>query len=64
MSLDEGFKRAVDDVEDFAVAAKIGCQPALDAVLRHDDSLDHFQIGFDVGAAESIDRLFRIADHE
>ena len=62
MGLDEFFKGTVDDVEDGAVAAEVGRQPAFDAVLRQDDFLDHFQIGFDVGAAEGVDRLFRIAD--
>ena len=64
LRLDEFFEGTVDDVEDGAVAAKIGGQPAFDAILRLDDFLDHFEIGFDVGAAEGVDRLFRIADDE
>ena len=64
LGLDELFKGAVDDVEDCAVATEVGGQPALDAVLRHDDFFDDFQIGLDIGAAKSIDRLFWIADDE
>ena len=64
LSLNEGFKRAVDDVEYRRIAAKIGRQPAFDAVLRLDDFLDDFEIGLDVGPAKSIDRLFGIADDE
>ena len=62
LSLDEVFERAVHDVEDRRVAAKVGGETALDAVLRFDDFFDDFEIGFDVGAAKSIDRLLRIAD--
>ncbi len=64
LSLDEGLEGAVDSIQDRRVAAKIGRKPAFDAILRFDDFLDDFEIGLDVGAAKSIDRLFRIADHE
>ena len=64
LSLEEGFKSAVDDVKYSCIAAKIGRQPAFDAILRLDDFLDDFEIGLDVGPAKSIDRLFGIADDE
>ncbi len=64
LRLDETFKRAVDAIEDRRVAAKVGGEPAFDAVLRFDDFLDDFEIGFDVGAAKSVDRLLRVPDHE
>ena len=64
LSLDEIFERAVDSVEDRRVAAKVGGEPALDAVLRFDDFFDDFEIGFDVGAAKGVDRLLRVADDE
>src|SRR5437867_1406486 len=64
LSLDEGFERAVDPIEYRRVAAKICRKPAFDTVLRFDDFPDDFEIGLDVGAAEGIDRLFRVADHE
>ena len=64
LSLDEGFKSAVDYVEYRRIAAKIRREPAFDTVLRLDDFLDDFEIGLDVGPAKSIDRLFGVADDE
>ncbi len=55
LRLDETFKRAVDAIEDRRVAAKVGGEPAFDAVLRFDDLLDHFEVSFDIGPAKSID---------
>ncbi len=61
---DQPVENSVDDVENFSMAAEVGRKPAFDAVLRYDDFLHDFQIGFDVGAAKRVDRLLRIADHE
>src|ERR1044071_5806123 len=64
LGLDDIFKRAVDAVEDRRIAAEIRREPEFDAVLRLNNFLDDFEIGFDVGAAKSVDRLLGVADHE
>src|SRR5262245_12872195 len=61
LRLDESLKGAVDDLENFPVAAKIRREPAFHTVLSFDDLLDDFEISLDVGATEGIDRLFWVA---
>ncbi len=64
LSLDEVFERAVHSVQDRGVAAKVGGETALDAILRFDYFFDDFEVGLDIRAAKSVDRLLRIADDE
>src|SRR3989338_349685 len=62
--LDQPIEDSVDDIQDLSMAEKIRAETAFDAVLRLDDFLHDFEIGLDVGAAESVNGLLRISDDE
>src|SRR5262245_18577501 len=64
LCLNEIFKDAIDAIENCSIAAKVGREPALDTVLRLDDFLNDLEIGFNIRAAKSVDRLLRIPDDE
>src|SRR6516162_7450145 len=62
--LDEIFKDTIDAIENNLVAAKVGGEPAFDTILGFDNFFDHLEIGFNIGAAKSVNRLLRITDDE
>jgi hypothetical protein len=64
LCLDEIFKDTIDAVEDSPIAAEVCGEPALDAVLSLDNFLYDLEIGFNIGATKSVNRLLRIPDDE